>query len=240
VFTDILVGDVPKAKENITTLAPNDYRRILVKRLETARDLAKNNVELQQVRSNRISDRQVVEFAVGDKVYVYVPQVKKSNTKKLTLRWHGPYKIIRKIGPVTYHVSPVGTRKAISKAVHVSRMKPYLDPAERESYFDNEDLQWDDAMEPISEFISEAISSDVPNTSISSSSNVQSSAEFTSKVYDPYVDVEQLIDKRTTRNRSRKSITEYLVKYKDGVKKWVPRTHVLRKQITDFNNSRTS
>lgn len=237
--TDILFGLLPKSKENVNTLPVDDYRRVLVERLETAHSLAKNNIELQQLRSNRLNqDRSIVEYNVGDRVYVYIPQVKKSNTKKLTLRWHGPYKITSKIGPVTYHVVSEGAQKDIHRAVHVSRMKPYLNPVERELYYDDsiDELLWDEAIHPISTTNNSTPSIDVHPDNSSNQIQQQTS---TSTVYDPYTDIDRLMDKRITKSKRKKSQTEYLVRYKDGVQKWVPRTHVLRKQIMEYN-SRTS
>ena len=60
-------------------------------------------------------------FQVGDRVWLFVPAIRKGQTKKFASLWRGPYTIIDKVGPVNYHVQLiVGTQKRI---VHCNRLK---------------------------------------------------------------------------------------------------------------------
>ena len=40
----------------------------------------------------------------GDRVWHFVPAIKKGQAKKIASLWRGPYTIIDKVGPVNYHV----------------------------------------------------------------------------------------------------------------------------------------
>lgn len=54
-------------------------------------------------------------FTIGDKVRLFSSKNEQGVPPKLTLRWKGPFKVIRKIGPVTYEVEDLQT-KLVSKA----------------------------------------------------------------------------------------------------------------------------
>lgn len=106
-----------------------DYRDQVRMRLETAWKLAKDNTEAAQMQQTRHYDknRVDVEYAIGSKVWIYLPVTKKQHTTKLTHFWCGPFDVIEKITPVTYRVKGVNKRR-LDSAIHVTRMKPYLDP----------------------------------------------------------------------------------------------------------------
>ena len=51
-------------------------------------------------------------------------------SKKLCHNWHGPYTLVGRTSPVNYVIRAADNSR-ISTTVHVSRMKPYYDPATR-------------------------------------------------------------------------------------------------------------
>ena len=74
----------------------------------------------KQVKDQTISGE---AFQVGDRVWLFVPAIKKKQTIKFASLWRDPYTIIDKVGPVNYHVQLIGTQKRI---VHPNRLKPCL------------------------------------------------------------------------------------------------------------------
>ncbi|KAJ8973650.1 hypothetical protein NQ317_002924 [Molorchus minor] len=81
------------------------------------------------------------EFAIGDLVYLRDMAAKIGISKKLAKYWKGPYRVIKKIGPVTYKIQKVGTRE--EQVVHVNRLKPYYGS----KYSENEEEQVSDESE---------------------------------------------------------------------------------------------
>ncbi|KAJ8970788.1 hypothetical protein NQ317_008299 [Molorchus minor] len=80
-------------------------------------------------------------FAIGDLVYLRDMAAKIGISKKLAKYWKGPYRVIKKIGPVTYKIQKVGTRE--EQVVHVNRLKPYYGS----KYSENEEEQVSDESE---------------------------------------------------------------------------------------------
>ena len=53
------------------------------------------------------------EFQCGDRVWLYVPVVKRGQSKKLTSFWRGPYMVIDKTSAVNYHIQLIGTSRSL-------------------------------------------------------------------------------------------------------------------------------
>ena len=47
-------------------------------------------------------------FAVGDRVWLFVPVMKNGRTKKLSSLWPGPYTVVDKISPVNHQIQQIG------------------------------------------------------------------------------------------------------------------------------------
>ena len=60
-------------------------------------------------------------FAVGDRVWLFVPAMKKGRTKKLASLWRGPYTILGKTSSVNYRIQLIGG--AGSLVVHRNHLK---------------------------------------------------------------------------------------------------------------------
>ena len=71
--------------------------------------------------------RREAEFSENDLVLVYKPTRKVGRSEKLLHRWHGPYRVIKRITPLNYEVKLINGRK--SDIVHVVRIKAYKDPS---------------------------------------------------------------------------------------------------------------
>ncbi len=66
------------------------------------------------------------EFAVGDRVWLYTPAVKKGKTQKLSRLWKGPFRIVEVFSP-NVRIIPVDAPRQQSTVVHINRIKPCYD-----------------------------------------------------------------------------------------------------------------
>ncbi|KAE9332916.1 hypothetical protein PF008_g14719 [Phytophthora fragariae] len=63
-------------------------------------------------------------FAPGNRVWLYMERVKPGLTKKLAHRWHGPFRIKKKLEGFAYELElPNGSGYRFYPVVHVSRLK---------------------------------------------------------------------------------------------------------------------
>ena len=60
-------------------------------------------------------------------MWVYTPKSRRGLSKKLLHNWHGPYRIVEKLGPVHYRLRTTNN-KPVTTTVHATRMKLYIDP----------------------------------------------------------------------------------------------------------------
>lgn len=101
---------------------------------EEARQLARMRIRHQQHNdADRYNLRhRDVTYQPGDKVWVWTPIRQRGRSEKLLRRYFGPYRIVQRLGDVTYEVIPEGEgttrrprRPGLSDVVHVSRLKLY-------------------------------------------------------------------------------------------------------------------
>lgn len=108
----------------------SEYAQALVRRLQAA--FAHASEELHQShlaaqRMDRQRSKNMLTFKEGDRVWLFIPVIPRGHTTKVARRWHGPYRVVQKLGDVSYKVRPAdGTSRQPVKA-HVSRLKPYHD-----------------------------------------------------------------------------------------------------------------
>ena len=60
----------------------------------------------------------------------FPPKTIKGLSRKLMHSWHGPYRLVHKLTPVTFELR-TQTNKLLKAPVHVNRMKPFGDPTDR-------------------------------------------------------------------------------------------------------------
>ena len=70
-------------------------------------------------------------FEIGDQVWVFTPKTKQGLSRKLQHHWHGPFRIIKKLSPLHYHLRACNTNCEVTSTVHANRLKPITDPDER-------------------------------------------------------------------------------------------------------------
>ena len=69
-------------------------------------------------------------FQLGDRVWAYTPRNRRGLSKKLAHNWHGPFRIVEFLSPVHCILRTVDNSR-VSSTVHVTRLKRYVDPADR-------------------------------------------------------------------------------------------------------------
>ena len=84
------------------------------------------NISQKKMKQAYDKNAQTSNFKVGDKVFLYVPRVKKGQTQKLTAMWQGPYEIIHKSSPKNFKIRKQGSRNV--KCVSHDNLKPYTEP----------------------------------------------------------------------------------------------------------------
>ena len=109
-----------------------EHRARVVEHIEIAHRIAKENIQRAQQRMKDNHDKHAVplKYKLGDRVWVYTPKNRKGLSKKLAHNFHGPYRIVQFLSPVHCILRATDNRR-ISTTVHISRMKPYVDPASR-------------------------------------------------------------------------------------------------------------
>lgn len=123
----------------VSLLAPTDptssiaeHRRRIVKQIEVAQRLAKDNIMLAQQKMKAYYDKHSREpdFIEGQKVWVYTPKTYKNLSRKLLHNFHGPLRIVQKLSPVHYRLRAC-SNKPVTSIVHANRMKHFIDPDDR-------------------------------------------------------------------------------------------------------------
>jgi hypothetical protein len=170
-------------------------------------DLARENIGLAQhkmtLRADKTKPR--VEYRVGEKVWLFTPQVTKTKledgteirlAKKLKFPWQGPYEVTKQLTPNTVDLQYRDGHR-LGQSVHVNQIKPYKErqPIE-ESHISNEDT-FDPAKEKMI------------NTTTTVDREVLANLEG--------VEV-----KNITGYHIKKGKLEYLTTYKDGTTSWQP------------------
>lgn len=109
--------------------APHSSRQSLLERQQTLSELVEQNVSRAQEKQAKYYNRrrQDMHFDDGDAVWRRAHPLSDASKKfstKLAPKWNGPYKIVKRLGPVNYKVSSFdGT---FSDTIHVANVKPYF------------------------------------------------------------------------------------------------------------------
>ena len=92
-------------------------------RLSSMTDLVKQNMEAAQKKQKQWYDvkAKVREFKPEDEVLLLLP----SSSISLEAKWLGPYKVVRKMGPVDYEIE-MGDRRKKRKIFHVNLLKEFV------------------------------------------------------------------------------------------------------------------
>ncbi|XP_052882253.1 uncharacterized protein LOC128290588 [Gossypium arboreum] len=124
--------------EDYLLLAEFAYNKNYQSRLELIAD-TENKVNLIRDRLKEAFDRQKsyadlkrkeIEYSVRDYVFLKVSPWKKimrfGRRGKLSLRFIGPYRILKRVGPVTYQLELPSELERIHNVLHISMLRRYL------------------------------------------------------------------------------------------------------------------
>ena len=81
--------------------------------------------ELAQNHMARRINSTFTPFNIGQKVWLDTRNLKMNYHKKMTTKREGPFKILEKLGPVTYHLNLPKDWK-IHNVFHATLLKPYI------------------------------------------------------------------------------------------------------------------
>jgi transposase InsO family protein len=188
---------LPRNPENEWT-SIEKYRAELVTRLTRAWKLANDSLQRAHENQKRTYDQRHPEkfFEPGDRVWLFVPAVKKGLTPKLAHRWHGPYRVEQRIGNVNYSLRNVSNRK-LQQIVHVQRLKPYYEPIQFPT--EEPELEPEDPFDPSLEQTLTPSSTTILDPAASTSTSSTTDAHVTSSVPDlpaGQFHVDRLLDMR--------------------------------------------
>eukprot|EP00731_Ephydatia_muelleri_P003232 Em0001g3232a len=133
---DVLLGRAQTQGQELP-----DYVRKTQSSLKSAFSVVRQRLHKAHQRQKQLKDQAIAgdAFQVEDRVWLFVPAIRKGQTRKFSSLWRGPYTIIDKVGPVNYHVQLIGgTQKRV---VHRNRLKPCLSDPEPESDVEIKNLE---------------------------------------------------------------------------------------------------
>lgn len=113
-----------------------EYVRKTQMTLKTAFTEVRERLKAAHAKQKQLADRGACgqKFRVGDRVWLFVPTVKRGQTKKFVSLWRGPYTILDKVSAVNYRIQPIGGRQ--QNTVHTNRLKLCSStPTEPEQHF---------------------------------------------------------------------------------------------------------
>jgi len=117
---------------------------IRIKRMQEARDCAKANLARAQLRQKAQYDKShsSFEFKVDDLVLVFTPIKKKGLNPKLMHKYHGPYRIVRKVSALNYECEKLNAKKPSGiQKFHIQRLKPFHERLGDDMSFGEYDLK---------------------------------------------------------------------------------------------------
>lgn len=132
---------LPSLEDHVVTAEDHAIRTAV--RLAQIRDEARDRTKMFQDYNKEKYDRNssIVSYKPGDLVWMLTPQVKPGLSKKLSLRYSGPFYIAHQLGMNTYMLRNRGNNRLLGHSVNSDRLKPYFD---RLDYTSPQDLLSDE------------------------------------------------------------------------------------------------
>uniref|UniRef100_A0A8C1GXK8 Gypsy retrotransposon integrase-like protein 1 n=1 Tax=Cyprinus carpio TaxID=7962 RepID=A0A8C1GXK8_CYPCA len=87
--------------------------------------IVREHMKRAQEAQARVYNRgaQLREFQPGEKVMVLVP----THECKFLAKWHGPYEVVERVGPVNYKIRQLGRRR-VHQIYHINLLKKWYEP----------------------------------------------------------------------------------------------------------------
>lgn len=132
-------------EEQATTI--QQYRELLLDRLDRSQEQARaRDAAARMARADRHdATHSEPDLVIGDAVWLYTPAVKPGLSRKLTLKWRGPFRIAAAVSPVNYLLRS-STGRRLKQVVHVRRLRRVVQRAARP--IGTVDLTEDDDFDP--------------------------------------------------------------------------------------------
>ena len=111
-----------------------ECRRIVSARVEDAQQRQKYDYDKRHFSSS---------YNIGDEVMLYRPTRKFGKSEKLFRNYQGPYRIVKKIGKVSYELKSIKHPKRKNKRAHIQRLKKFHS-GEIEGIDDEDPIETDD------------------------------------------------------------------------------------------------
>jgi len=118
------------AVASTATQSNNETAAQQITQMHAAIECAKENLLRAQERQKKYADqnRREVEFEVGEKVLLSTANLNnEQRAPKLLPRFVGPFRVVRRIGPVAYELSLPPSLSRVHPVFHVSKLKKYRD-----------------------------------------------------------------------------------------------------------------
>lgn len=249
----LLYGREPRLPPDVSLLPPinvtasvEEHRKRIVTQIDTAQSLARHNIARAQQLMKLQYDKHASDkpFEVGQRVWIYTPNLKKGLSKKLRHRWHGPFRVCRQLSQVHYQLRTCDNR-LIATTVHANRMKHFYDPADRPIHPPPDDdpsmisLQATDL--PTDSFEPDDATVNSSNITDANHDTGEPSNGTTVDSPDSYSDPDVYNAEKILKSRKRNGQLQYLVKwanYPRSDSTWEPQENILDQRLLDqFHNN---
>lgn len=208
----------------------DDYKSVIIQRLNEAFTLVKNNIELAQQKQKQHQDKNAREpdFSIGDRVWIYLPVTKPGLTSKLIHPWNGPHRVIEKTSPVNFKVESCDNKKR-QQIIHANRMKIFVDPEDLPpnlQYCEDQCADEDNSLDE----------NEVCHQEEGNRTNDEIEEDPVNESNDEIVEV---CDKLWSRNKKGRAEAKYFVKYKNDEKEsaWVDSSLVPGDLLEEFERN---
>ena len=134
---------MPPTEED-SSVSHGSYMDTIKKRTTTAWQIAHENMaDIQTETTNLVAaeNMTIKNYKAGDSIMLWVPSIPKQKSKKLTCKWHGPYKVteVNKGKQVTITM-PDGHGGMKDRSVHQARVKRFHDRIKAASDKESDDV----------------------------------------------------------------------------------------------------
>ena len=134
---------MPPTEED-SSVSHGSYMDKIRKRTITAWQIAHENMADKQTESTNLvaaENMTIKNYKAGDSIMLWVPSIPKQKSKKLTCKWHGPYKVteVNKGKQVTITM-PDGHGGMKDRSVHQARVKRFHDRIKAASDKESDDV----------------------------------------------------------------------------------------------------
>jgi hypothetical protein len=195
--TSLNVKRASKAELREELAEPAVWRRRIYRHHQMADEIAR---ELQKAQKKERAEKHNEKikpgpgYEEGDRVWLYIDQVKPGYNRKLAHRWHGPFRIKRRIDEIRYElVLPDRHNYRFHPRVHVSRLKRCYDQLDRPSV---------------------ALTIEDPESRMDFDEELLPEDSFERELEENEYEVVQILDRREVkRTRHNKKMIQYLVKW---------------------------